>query len=99
VPGWPMKIDGPRSLFNSAWIDRWNSLEHAIAGRNAGRVTIVDLNRYLDPDGTWTDTVNGIKVRTFDRMHLSADGAAYVARWLVPQLRNFASRAGGSHTS
>ena len=98
VPGWPMKIDVPRSLFNPAWIDRWNSLERAVAGRNAG-VAIVDLNRYLDPNGTWTDTVNGIKVRIFDRMHLSADGAAYVAQWLGPQLRNFATRTGGSHMS
>jgi peptidoglycan/LPS O-acetylase OafA/YrhL len=99
VPGWPMKIDRPRSLFNPAWIDRWNSFEHAIAGRNAGPVAIVDLNRYLDPNGMWTDTINGIKVRTFDRMHLSADGAAYVAQWLVPQLRSFATRTGGTHTS
>ena len=99
VPGWPEKIDAPRSLFNPAWIDRWNSFEHAIAERNTGRVAVVDLNRYLDPNGKWTDTVNGVKVRTFDRMHLSADGAAYVAQWLVPQLRNFATRSGGSHTS
>jgi len=99
VPGWPEKIDAPRSLFNPAWIDRWNSFEHAIAERNTGRVAVVDLNRYLDPNGKWTDTINGIKVRTFDRMHLSADGAAYVAQWLVPQLRNFATRTGGSHAS
>jgi peptidoglycan/LPS O-acetylase OafA/YrhL len=99
VPGWPMKIDGPRSLFNPAWIDRWNSIERTVAGRNAGRVAIVDLNRYLDPNGTWTDTINGIKVRIFDRMHLSAEGAAYVAQWLVPQLRGFATRSGGSQSS
>ena len=48
--------------------------------------SILDLNKFIDPDGVWTDTVNGVKVRTVDRMHLSAAGADYVAEWIVSQL-------------
>jgi hypothetical protein len=49
---------------------------------------IIDLNRYLAPERTWTDTVAGIKVRSFDRCHLSPEGADFVAAWLVPRLLN-----------
>jgi hypothetical protein len=57
-----------------------------VAHRDRANVSVLDLNRYLDPDGKWTDTVDGIKVRTFDRCHLSPAGAAFVAQWLTPQL-------------
>ena len=61
----------------------------AMESKNYGELQVVkdvDLNKYIDPDGVWTDTVNGVKVRTFDKMHLSAAGAQYVATWLMPQL-------------
>jgi len=86
VPGWPMKIDTERSSMHKPWIDRYNALQRAVVHRSGGRASIVDLNKYIDPDGVWTDTVNGIKVRTFDKMHLSTPGARYVAKWLITQL-------------
>ena len=86
VLGWPWQIDTERSSMYKPWIDRYNSLERAVAKGSSGRASIVDLNKYIDPDGVWTDTVNGVKVRTFDKMHLSAAGAQYVAKWLMPQL-------------
>jgi len=86
VMGWPQKVQIERSPLNAPWIDRYNLLQRGVARRSDGRVSVVDLNRYLDPDGHWTDTVAGIKVRTFDRCHLSPEGAAYVAQWLTPKL-------------
>jgi peptidoglycan/LPS O-acetylase OafA/YrhL len=86
VLGWPQKVQVERSPLNPAWIDRYNLLEGEIARRNASKVSTLNLNRYLDPDGHWTDTVDGIKVRTFDKCHLSLAGAAFVAKWLTPQL-------------
>ena len=86
VLGWPMKIDTERSSMHKPWIDRYNLLQRAVVQRSGGRASILDLNKYIDPDGVWTDTVNGMKVRTFDKMHLSADGAQYVAKWIVAQL-------------
>ena len=91
VPGWPMKIDVERSCMSKAWIDRYNALQRAVVQRSDGRASILYLNKYIDPAGVWTDTVNGIKVRTFDKMHLSSEGATYVARWLLPQLPSFAT--------
>jgi peptidoglycan/LPS O-acetylase OafA/YrhL/lysophospholipase L1-like esterase len=86
VLGWPWNIEVDRSPLFAPWIDRYNNIERSLADADPRDVSVVDLNRYLDPDGHWTDTVAGIKVRTFDRTHLSLEGAAYVAKWLTPML-------------
>jgi lysophospholipase L1-like esterase len=89
VLGWPQKVEVDRSTLNPAWIDRFNGIEHDVAATQPHSVTQLDLNHYLDPEGRWTDTVAGIKVRTFDRNHLSPAGAAFVAKWLIPQLASY----------
>jgi hypothetical protein len=81
-----MRIELERSPMNEAWVDMYNQVQLEVARQNAPRVAVLDLNRALNPDGTWTDTVDGIKVRSFDRSHLSPEGADFVARWLVPLL-------------
>ena len=92
VLGWPQLVEVERSPLNERWIDRYNLLQRAVAARLAettrDRMKIIDLNRYLAPERTWTDTVAGIKVRSFDRCHLSPEGADFVAAWLVPRLLN-----------
>ena len=87
VLGWPQKVQVERSPLFEPWIDNYNNqVVRTVAAQHADDVSVLDLNRYLDPAGTWTDTVAGIKVRTFDRCHLSEEGATYVANWLVPQI-------------
>ena len=90
VLGWPQQVQVERSPLNEDWIDRYNLLQRAVGARLSegapGGVRILDLNRYLAPERTWTDTVSGIKVRSFDRCHLSPEGADFVAAWLVPRL-------------
>ena len=86
VMGWPMRIDTERSNLYKPWIDRYNSLQRAVVQESSGHASILELNKFIDPDGVWTDTVNGVKVRTVDRMHLSAAGSDYVAEWIVSQL-------------
>jgi peptidoglycan/LPS O-acetylase OafA/YrhL/lysophospholipase L1-like esterase len=86
VIGWPRQIRLDRSAYNAAWIDRWNEDLRAVATKNPGKVSILDLNHLLCPDGAWTATVNGVQVRAVDKMHLSDAGADLVAGWLAPQL-------------
>jgi peptidoglycan/LPS O-acetylase OafA/YrhL len=93
VLGWPQQVQVDRSTLNPAWIDRFNGFEHDVAAAQPRRVTVLNLNHYLDPDGHWTDTVDGIKVRTFDKCHLSPAGAAFVAKWLTPQLASYQASA------
>ena len=49
---------------------------------------LLDLNRKLCPDGTFTWTVDGVQVRS-DGVHLTPDGV----RWLTPWLTRALSRA------
>jgi lysophospholipase L1-like esterase len=93
VLGWPQKVQVDRSTLNPLWINRYNGFEHDIAEAQPRRVTLLNLNHYLDPEGHWTDTVDGIKVRTFDKCHLSPAGAAFVAKWLTPQLASYQPNA------
>ena len=86
VPGWPMRVDSARSAFNPAWIDKYNEIQHTVATLNPDRVSLIDLNRYIDPEGHYTKTVAGIEVRTFDNVHFSPQGAEFALRWLHPQL-------------
>ncbi len=86
VIGWPRQVRVDRSSYNPTWVDRWNNDLRAVATRNPGTVSIADLNHLLCPNGAWTDSVNGVDVRTYDKMHLSDAGADLVASWLGPQL-------------
>jgi peptidoglycan/LPS O-acetylase OafA/YrhL/lysophospholipase L1-like esterase len=86
VLGWPRRVRVDRSTYNPAWVDRWNSSVRAVATRNPSTTTVVDLNRFLGPEGKWGDMVDGVKVHTFDKMHLSPEGADLVAGWLAPQV-------------
>jgi lysophospholipase L1-like esterase len=86
VIGWPRRIRVDRSAYNPSWVDRWNTNLRAVATGHPNTVTIADLNHLLGPDGKWADVVNGVKVHTYDKMHLSPEGADLVAGWLAPQL-------------
>ena len=90
VIGWPRRVRLDRSTYNPAWVDRWNESLRAVATRNPATATIVDLNRFLDPEGKWSDTLDGVKVHTDDKMHLSPEGADLVANWLAPQVLRLA---------
>jgi hypothetical protein len=54
-----------------------------------GRYTLVDLNRYVSPQGRFADFINGIQMRD-DGVHFTHDGALIVDQWLVPQLQEIA---------
>jgi hypothetical protein len=84
--GWPQRVDVERSPLHEPWVDRWNAIVRDVATTRAGAVRVLDLNAFLNPAGTWTDTIDGIKVRSYDRSHLSPLGARVVARWLLPEI-------------
>lgn len=66
-------------------VDQWNALLHRLVGTNP-RITVLDLNRKLCPDGVFTPKVDGIKVRS-DGVHLTEEGSAWLAPWLEQSLR------------
>jgi peptidoglycan/LPS O-acetylase OafA/YrhL len=69
-------------------VDPLNDLYGEFARRNPDRVSIIDLNGYMCPNGEYTDlTVDGVKIRS-DGVHFTEDGAAIIARWLAPQIED-----------
>ncbi len=92
VIGWPLIITLSRSPYNQSWIEAYNTIQRRIVAQSKGKVVMFDLNKLLDPDGVWTPTVNGIAVRSFDKVHLSAVGSTFVAQWLAPRLKKLKTR-------
>ena len=69
-------------------VDRWNTLVRAAVATVPG-VDVLDLNKKLCPDGTYTQDVDGLRVRS-DGVHLTPAGAAWLTPWLVGSLTSFA---------
>ena len=77
-----------------AWaVDDFNAIVAAVARRDAADVSVLDVNRLLDPTGRYTTVVNGLTVRTPDRVHLTAAG---VQRVIDPVLTPMVIRLGGA---
>jgi lysophospholipase L1-like esterase len=72
-------------------VDRVNALYRDFLVAHPGRYTLLDLNRYVSPNGKFTDTLNGVLIRD-DGVHFTPDGATYVSRWLAPQLETIAQQ-------
>ncbi len=74
-----------------ARVDAWNGLLRAEAARHPDTVTVLDLNKVMCPDGRFTWTINGLKVRS-DGLHFTpAAVQKIIAPWLLPQLGRLAT--------
>ncbi len=62
--------------------DAWNRIVEDVADRHPGVVTVVDLNRLLDPEGHFASVVDDVPVRWADGIHISKVGG----EWLQPQI-------------
>jgi peptidoglycan/LPS O-acetylase OafA/YrhL len=81
------QLDGaPWPEDDPARVDRFNHLLAEVARGSRGRVVVEDLNRVLDPAGTYTDTVDGQTVRFADGIHVTPAAGRIVARWLLPRV-------------
>ena len=67
---------------NPARVDEWNRIVREVAAEHPGEVTLIDLNRLLDPDGHFQSVVDGVTVRWPDGIHFSKDGG----EWLQPPI-------------
>ena len=62
--------------------DEWNQLIEDVAARHPGVVTVVPLERLLDPQGRFQPVVGGVTVRWADGIHITKAGG----EWLQPQI-------------
>jgi hypothetical protein len=65
--------------------DRWNTLLRSVVGMRPN-VVVLDLNKKLDPDGYYTNKVDGIKMR-MDGVHPTPEAVRWLAPWLADALR------------
>ncbi len=73
-----------------ARVDAWNALLRTEAARHPEIVSLLDLNRVVCPQGTFTWTVAGVRVRS-DGLHFTPAGVQRViAPWLLPRLATLA---------
>jgi len=69
-----------------ARVDRLNQLIDQVAARHPGVVSVVPLNRFLDPAGHFTWTLGGQVARQGDGVHTTLAGGAYLAPRVLPLL-------------
>jgi hypothetical protein len=79
-------------------VDSWNNLLRAAAARRPGKITLLDLNEVVCPDGKFTWTVDGLRIRS-DGLHYTTAGVQrIIAPWLLPKLAAIAEGTyGGVH--
>jgi hypothetical protein len=71
-------------------VDAWNRLLRGVAAKHPGRITVIDLNKWVCPEGKFTWRIGNLRIRS-DGLHFTEDGVQeYIAPWLVPQLANLA---------
>jgi hypothetical protein len=67
-------------------VNAYNRLLARVAAAHRGVVTLVDLNRILDPAGHYTMTVGGVRVRYYDGVHISIAGGLWLQSRLLPEM-------------
>ena len=63
-----------------------NDVYREFAARHPDDIVISDLSNKLCPDLQCQELVDGFRIRPFDGMHLSPEGAAWTSQWLWPQI-------------
>ena len=63
-----------------------NGLIEQVASQHTGVVSVVPLNKYLDPDGHFTWTIDGKVMRLGDGVHTTPAAGPYLAPRILPQL-------------
>jgi len=75
-----------RVQLNPERVGELNDLYWEFARQHPDQLVIANLNRFVCPEGEYTDvTIDGIKLRE-DGVHFTAEGADLVARWLAPEI-------------
>ena len=65
--------------------NQYNAVLRRVAARHPG-VTVIDLNKLLDPDGHYTSYIDGIRVRNDDDEHPSVAGGELIRPKVLPEL-------------
>ena len=73
-------------------VDLLNQMIASVAAKSRGLVTVVPLNKYLDPDGHFTSRIDGKVMRFADGVHTTQDAGTYLAPKILPELAALGKR-------
>ena len=65
-------------------VDEYNAILDRVAARHPAEVTVVDLNRILDPAGHFQTVVDGVTVRWADGIHVTRAGGQWIEPFVLP---------------
>jgi peptidoglycan/LPS O-acetylase OafA/YrhL len=81
------QLDGqPWDEDDPARVNLLNSMIESVAAQHRGQVSVVPLNRYLDPDGHYTASIDGQVMRFADGVHTTEAAGTYLAPKILPAL-------------
>jgi hypothetical protein len=66
-------------------VDQWNTLLRKVVGARKN-VTVLDLNKKLAPNGSYTNKINGVQVR-IDGVHPTPNAVKWMTPWLLDAVR------------
>ncbi len=78
--GTPWDINQPRRT------DQYNAVVRRTVARYPKVASVIDLNRLLDPRGTYAATIDGVPVRDDDNEHISLYGGMLLRPSILPDL-------------
>ncbi len=66
-------------------VNQWNTLLRKVVNGRPN-VTVLDLNKKLGPNGTYTNKINGVQVRS-DGVHPTPNAVKWLTPWLLDAVR------------
>ena len=82
---------------NPARFTEWNTIVSRVAAHRRGVVTLINLNRTLDPHGVFQLVVDGVTVRWADGVHISNAGGRWLQPDILPTVGQLGLEARASH--
>jgi len=81
---------------NPKLINLFNSILRKVAKEEGSYVTVIDLNKKVDPNNRYAEYIDGVQIRSSDGLHFTTpprwpdpnypDGGWWLAPWLLPKL-------------
>jgi hypothetical protein len=77
-------------------VTEFNAILDRVASHNGQTVTVVDLNKQLDPEGKFQTVVEGTAVRWPDGIHISKPGGEWLQPFVLPTVAQLGLVARGA---
>jgi hypothetical protein len=67
-------------------VTAYNKLLRAVASREKGLVTVINLNGLVDPHGTYSSTIDHVVIRYNDGIHITLAGGEWLQPKILPEI-------------